>query len=562
MSLRYRTTAVLFFLTAALLYAAPDYQIHRVESGESLSSLSRIYNCSIEDLKEINSLQRDMLYRGEELKIPLAYPDSYTVASGDTLSGIAQRYDMDQDKLVSCLNRMNHSVLKTGQVLELIRSPRKGEQWEVRRGDSLSWISLKFDISQERLKQINGMDSASLRVGQILNLTDSRPQTVTIEEGDSLWAVSRRYEVSVEELKAWNNLNSDLLKHGMALQLYPIVLDLDERDSRIITGNPERQGSPAGSVLASANSDAADQAAGNQTTEPEVKLASLDQSPALYYSIPTRRRTQPSASYAEEDLEDSMDNYAKARAVLKDFDEAVHRLPALGRELKGYTVVIDPGHGGLDPGAVVSNSDGNGNTVYVVEDEYAYDIALRVYRGLVRHGADAGLTVISPNHTIRRTEDASITYVNEKNEVYNSRAVNSLDRNHVWPVGGKWGLDQRKVVASEILNGKRRKTLFISIHADNNPGDGAGTRILYHPEERGTQSQELAEVLTEHMGMGSAERAQEVRVLQGNPAASAVLIEVRNLAYKNNAWAIRNEELRQDDADRIVSGIVSYCNSQ
>lgn len=43
----------------------------------------------------------------------------------------------------------------------------------------------------------------------------------------------------------------------------------------------------------------------------------------------------------------------------------------LSNVLKGWHIVLDPGHGGLDPGAVVENVDGNGNKVYVVEDEYA-----------------------------------------------------------------------------------------------------------------------------------------------------------------------------------------------
>ena len=547
----------------AALYAAPSYRLHQVEPGESLSSLSRIYNCSIDSLKELNGLERDMLYSGEELKIPSAFPDSHKVVPGETLSGIALRYGIDQEKLVS-LNRMNHAVLKTGQILQLIRPPHEDETWTVRKGDSLSWISLKFDISQERLMQINGMDSGALRIGQELKLTDSRPQTIAVGEGDSLWSLSKRYGISIEDLKKWNDLDTDLLKNGVALQLYPRVLDLDERDNRTLSGNPSSHAAVPAQSDDSRHSgtDHSDSGENGVNIEPELKLAALDLNPALYYTLPTKRRTQPNSSYAEEDLDDPMDNYAKARALLGDFDKAVHKLPALSRDLKGYTIVLDPGHGGLDPGALVPNSDGNGNTVYVVEDEYCYDIALRVYRDLVRHGAEVGLTVISPNHAIRKTEDASITYVNEKNEVYNSRRVNTLDRSYVWPVGSSWGLDQRKVVASEILDGQRKKTLFISIHADNNPGDGAGTRILFHPDEKGTDSEELAADLVRHMGLGSAKRAQEVRVLNDNPASASVLVEVRNLAYTNNAWAIRNEELRQDDADRIVKGIVTYCNSQ
>ena len=69
----------------------------------------------------------------------------------------------------------------------------------------------------------------------------------------------------------------------------------------------------------------------------------------------------------------------------------------------------------------------------------------------------------------------------------------------------------------------------------------------------------MAGYLTDYLGMGSYSHSQELRVLHNNPASAAVLVEIRNLAFPNNSWAIRNEELRQDDADRIVSGLIHYA---
>jgi LysM repeat protein len=544
MSSTFRKPLIISVLILLPLFSlCSSESLHKVEPGESLYSLAKDFDCSVEDLKSLNNLNRDVLYSGEKLKIPQSYPDKHIVRAGETLSGIASRYEIPQDKLIS-VNRMKDSMLRKGQELELIRPPYAGESWTVQKGDTLSWISLKFNISQERLKQINMLNSSSLKLGQIIELTAPRPQTLTVTQGESLWNISNSYNLSIDDIKKWNNLDSDTLINGMSLRLYPVILELS--DDEIVI---------AATRVKSEETDI------SGSDETELRLASLDQAPVLNYSRPTGKRTQPSADYYEEDLDEPIVNYREASTLIKEFTEAAQALTTLSKKLKGYTIILDPGHGGLDPGAIVENSDGYGNKVYVVEDEYCYDISLRVYRDLIRHGAEVHLTVISPNQTIRTTDDASITFVNQKNEVYNSRIINSLDRRYVWPVGSSWGLDQRKEVASEYLNGiRKKKTVFISIHADNNQGDGEGTRVLYHPDESGTSSQDLAEHLSKYMGMGSMSRAQNLRVLQNNPAGASALIEVRNLAYKNNAWAIRNEELRQDDADRIVRGIVSFLN--
>ena len=535
-------TLILLFLSGIIPFVlfAGD-RIHIVKSNETLYSLSLQYDISIQSLKEANNLGRDMIRTGEELTIPLESRDKYTVRPGDTLSGIAVRTGVELSRLAS-LNRLDPSSLMAGMELELVRSPEEGETFTVKAGDTLSWISLKYDISVSRLKQINNLNSNELRVGQVLELTDPRPQILTVKEGDSLWKISSQYNITMETLKKWNNLESEILYKGQEIQLYEGVLkDLIRSDESSVKPEEIKKEEPV--IL------------------PPVKLAALNFEPPLYYSRPTDSRYQPNRVYSEEDLESPWQNYKKASQLLNDFNQAIDTLQPLGTDLDGYKIVLDPGHGGLDPGAIVENQDGRGNKVFVVEDEYCYDIALRVYKDLKRYGAEVFLTVISPNQTIRQSPDASLTFVNEKNEVWNDSLLNKNNRSDCWPVGGQNGLNQRVELVEKFLkSAPQEKTLFISIHADNQPYTGEGTVILYHPDEEGEESQELADFMTDYLGMGSYSHSQELRVLDGNPAGASVLIETRNLAYPNNSWAIRNENLRQNDADRIIRGIVSYVN--
>jgi N-acetylmuramoyl-L-alanine amidase len=51
-------------------------------------------------------------------------------------------------------------------------------------------------------------------------------------------------------------------------------------------------------------------------------------------------------------------------------------------KLEGAIFYVVAGHGGPDPGAM---GDRSGNDL--CEDEYAYDVSLRLYRNLLSHGA-------------------------------------------------------------------------------------------------------------------------------------------------------------------------------
>jgi N-acetylmuramoyl-L-alanine amidase len=56
-------------------------------------------------------------------------------------------------------------------------------------------------------------------------------------------------------------------------------------------------------------------------------------------------------------------------------------------------------------------------------------------------------------------------------------------------------------------------------------------------------------------------RGQNLKILRNNPASVRVVLELRNLAYTDHAWALRYEQLRQRDAEKIVKGLLDYVNN-
>lgn len=67
-------------------------------------------------------------------------------------------------------------------------------------------------------------------------------------------------------------------------------------------------------------------------------------------------------------------------------------------ELKDQVFYIVPGHGGPDPGAIAKNVDG---AYTICEDEYAYDVSLRLAKNLMQKGATVFVIVEDENDGIR-----------------------------------------------------------------------------------------------------------------------------------------------------------------
>lgn len=103
-------------------------KIHVVSKGETLSRIAAKYKCSVTDLKNWNNLKSTNIIVGQKLKVyPPAESSSntvknnastYTVRSGDTLSGIAAKFNVSV-ATIKKLNNLKNDTIKVGQVLKL-----------------------------------------------------------------------------------------------------------------------------------------------------------------------------------------------------------------------------------------------------------------------------------------------------------------------------------------------------------------------------------------------------------------------------------------------------------
>lgn len=92
---------------------------YTVKSGDTLSGIAAKYNTTVDKLEKSNNLQSpDIIFVGDNIKIRSEAKDTYTVKAGDTLSGIAGKYNTSVTELRSA-NNLSSDLIQVGQVLKL-----------------------------------------------------------------------------------------------------------------------------------------------------------------------------------------------------------------------------------------------------------------------------------------------------------------------------------------------------------------------------------------------------------------------------------------------------------
>ncbi|MDM5329796.1 peptidoglycan endopeptidase [Neobacillus sp. CF12] len=178
-----------------------------VKSGDYLGKIAKQFNTTVNELKSLNGLKSDLIYVGQKLKVPgntggITPPPTvnppttspttseYTVVRGDSLSKIGLQFKMTVQELKQ-LNNLKSDMIYVGQKLKVTAQatgttpppppvtpptqPATTTEYIVKKGDTLSGISLKFKMTVQELKALNGLTSNTIYVGQKLKVTGTPP---------------------------------------------------------------------------------------------------------------------------------------------------------------------------------------------------------------------------------------------------------------------------------------------------------------------------------------------------------------------------------------------------
>lgn len=183
-----------------------------VRSGDTLGGIASRFNTQVSALQRANKISGSRIIAGESLLIPRAYTGDDSLQSPN-----APLYSSD-NSAAAALSRPT--------------------RYTVRSGDSLWKIAQRFDLTIADLTQWNRLEATTvLRIGQELhllsdptlaqaetNIESEQDTFYEVLQGDTLGRIARRLDLSIEDLVRWNGIStSELIHPGQQLLILPSV---------------------------------------------------------------------------------------------------------------------------------------------------------------------------------------------------------------------------------------------------------------------------------------------------------------------------------------------------
>lgn len=363
-------------------------------------------------------------------------------------------------------------------------------------------------------------------------------KTTEIKSGDGAYALLGRFGLeksneNIEQFKKINKLKDLNLLNGKSYKIPIKIYQYDGKSIRSTIGNKDW-----------------DNAVNLQKYNENIVSAGIKSKDYREDNILWVPDNLPLNSITKQPVKDTS---PKSKGEFPIFGKSFSSVDLKSTKLTGHVYYVVAGHGGPDPGAVV-----NYNNHQLCEDEYAYDISLRLARNLLEHNATVYMITRDENDGIR--EESYLKA--DKDEVcYPNKTI---------PLNQVKRLNQR-VNAINILYNKHKnegvkKQRAIIIHVDSR---GTGQRIdmfFYHNPKSKTGKQ-LAKNLRDTIdakyavhqkgrGYSGTVKARNLHMLR-ETFPVAVYAELGNIRNASDQKRFVIEDNRQAVANWLCEGLMS-----
>ena len=185
---------------------------HKVQSGQTLSTIAAKYRVNVSDIKRWNNLKSNMIYVGQKLKIYTSSPPPKTSSTASTNATA----NTSTTNTTNTSNQSSSTSTKTQNIVHIVKS-----------GETLSAIASKYGVSVDNIKNWNNLSSDKLSIGQKLtinpttksNNNSSTQKMHTVKSGETLSSIANKYNTTVDAIMKANNLKSTKIYVGQKLKI-------------------------------------------------------------------------------------------------------------------------------------------------------------------------------------------------------------------------------------------------------------------------------------------------------------------------------------------------------
>lgn len=209
----------------------PKTKYYTVRRGDNLGEIANKYDVTIADIKKWNKLKSNTVARGKNLKIITSESVVQTVRKATKSDNATSEMKADNKQIAvsetkTAKDDRGNKNIKTDTI-----SSNTAAFYIVQKGDNLSSIAKKNNVSVEEIKEWNHLSGTSIQLGTSLQVAKneavaneqlaSAPKMENVEyivkKGDNLGVIAKKFGSSLDDLKQWNNLQDNTIALGSSL---------------------------------------------------------------------------------------------------------------------------------------------------------------------------------------------------------------------------------------------------------------------------------------------------------------------------------------------------------
>lgn len=229
-----------------------SFIVHQVEAKETLFAISRRYQTPVGEIVKSNESLKSGLKAGQEIFVPFigeesvpAGSDLHKVASGETLYSISKKYNVSIDELKTW-NSLRGNDLSVGQALiikgqaatpkQVVAGVEKQEIPQQTQPTSEKAVATNTEVvkveekAPKKVEKVEAKAEKAVEEKSSLAETPKAPAEAVavvpgdwisheVRSGETLFSISKQYNAKVEEVIRWNGLSSNNLKVGQVIKV-------------------------------------------------------------------------------------------------------------------------------------------------------------------------------------------------------------------------------------------------------------------------------------------------------------------------------------------------------